>query len=85
MATHMWIGKQEKPEGVIILQVCTELKNNVLLVELESFTLDSIYNSVNTLHNMSNEFKWFKEFAGHSGLKSVYYSGKQRQSVMGDT
>lgn len=27
---------------------------------------------------MSNEFQQFKEFAGHSELKSVHYSEKQR-------
>lgn len=67
-----------KPRGVKVLQFYRKLQNTILSVELMSFTLDSIYCTVNTLHNKFNEFQQFKEFAGHSELNSVDYSGKQR-------
>lgn len=71
---------------MIVLQFYSKLQNTVLLVELVSFTLDSIYNTALMHFITSNEFQQFKEFAGHSELKSVDYSGKQTEkSVMGDT
>lgn len=43
-----------------------------------SSTLDNIYSTISILHNMSNEFQQFKEFAGHAEVNSVDYSGKQK-------
>lgn len=61
-----------------ILQFYSKLQNTVLLVELMSFTLDNIYSAINILHNVSNEFHQFKEFAGHAEVNSLDYSGKQK-------
>lgn len=44
----MQIDKQRKPQGVIILQFYSKLQNIVLLVEVVSFTLDNICNTVLT-------------------------------------
>lgn len=61
-----------------ILQFYSKLKSTVSLVELVSSTLDNIYSTISILHNMSNEFQQFKEFAGHAEVNSVDYSGKQK-------
>lgn len=78
LATHVQICKYGKPWGVKVLQFYRKLQNTILSVELMSFTLDSIYCTVNMLHNKFNEFQQFKEFAGQNELNSVDYSGKQR-------
>ena len=78
MATHMQIDEYEKQQGVIILQFYNKLQNTVLLVELVSFMLDNIYNTVLThfitcLMNSNS----LRNLLG-TVLKSVDYSGKQR-------